>query len=199
MNVNYLVFGRYFPKSAANLQQKLHICKFLRDFLAEITFGACRRYQKPSLEGRAGEGLALRVVGVIGFATYLPQVRFPGLLAVRQVLLCRVVRLVGRDGLQVLRTRLDEATNLREALTSHELVLRHRSVTGDGTDAAQVNAGAVRVSGLCHTVGSQHHLLVGCVRRFLVDFGECTADGLNHVSIFGFCHVALAMLYLLPA
>jgi hypothetical protein len=34
---------------------------------------------------------------------------------------------------------------------------------------------------------------------FLVDLGECTADGFDHVSIFGFCHFLPAMLYLRPA
>ena len=70
--------------------------------------------------------LALRVCLVVLASADVPQIRFPGLLAVRQVLLCGVVRLVGRDGGEVLRTRLDEATYLCEALTSHELVLRHR-------------------------------------------------------------------------
>ena len=128
-----------------------------------------------------------------------PQVRPHRLLAVRLVLLREEVLLVGRDLRQVLLTGLNGRGYRSKSLALSQFVRTRSRGAGHALQASDVDAAAVGVGGLFHTVGSQHHLLVGCVRRFLVDAGECTADGLNHVSIFGFCHFLPAMLYLRPA
>ena len=122
-------------KSAAKVRKKNDIHKSVCHFLEK--FGS----------------LALRVCLVVLASADVPQIRFPGLLAVRQVLLCGVVRLVGRDGGEVLRTRFDEAAYLRETLTSHELVLRHRS--GALVLAYRVQTRTIGALRLCHAVRRQ--------------------------------------------
>jgi len=96
--------------------------------------------------------------------------------------------LVSTDLVEVARARLNQSCYRAEALASHHLVLRHRSAAGDGTQTAQIDAVAVGVGRGSNTVGTEDHLLIGCVRRLFVDFDESTADGLNRVSPFYLCH-----------
>ena len=86
-----------------------------------------------------------------------------------------------------------------EARASCHLVCTRRAAAGDGTQSAEIEAGAVGVGGSGYTMGSENHLLVGRMRTLFVDFGEGTADGFDGVSIFDFCHLLLAMFYLRSA
>ena len=58
----------------------------------------------------------------------------------------------------------------------------------DGAQTAEIDTGTVFRLRCSLAVGCEDHLLVGCVRGLLVDFGQCTADGFDCVSIFYFCH-----------
>ena len=128
-----------------------------------------------------------------------PQVRLHGLFAVGAVLLSLEGGLVGGDLAQVVSTGVDRDRDRCEALTLLQFVCRRSGRAGDGAQTTQVDAGAALAGCLGYAVGSEHHLLVSRVGRFLVDLGECTADGFDHVSIFGFCHVLPAMFYLRQA
>ena len=112
-----------------------------------------------------------------------PQIRLEGLFAVRQVLLGDVRILVLGERLEVLRTAGDGSADGREALTLGQLVTADRSAAGDRTQTAEVDARTLLVGRFGLAVGGKNHLLVLRMRGFLVDFGECTADGLDRVSI----------------
>ena len=112
-----------------------------------------------------------------------PQIRLEGLFAVRQVLLGDVRLLVLSQRREVLRTVGDGAADGLEALTLGQFVTADRGAAGNRTQTAEVDARTLLVGRFSLAVGGKNHLLVLCVRGFLVDFGECTADGLDRVSI----------------
>ena len=131
---------------------------------------------------------------VVGSELQAPQVRLHGFLAIGQVLLGLESLLVLGHLAQVVTTDSHSLCNGFEAQLLRTLFRAVRSRAGHAGQSAQVDAAAVGVSRLGYTVRSEHHFLVTGVRRFLVDFGECTTDGLDCVSIFHFCHFALAIL-----
>ena len=126
-----------------------------------------------------------------------PEVGLHGLFAVRRVLLREERSLVGRCELEAVLTGSDCGCDSGEAYADTHLLGRHRSRAGYGTQAAHVEAGAIRVGGFGHTVGCQDHLLVTGVLRLFVDFGEGTADGLDRVSPFYFCQNLLRFRWLI--
>ena len=146
---------------------------------------------------------AVELLAVLGFvvciAADFPQVGLEGLATSGIVLLCDERCLVLRQGGEIPPASVDRCLNGSKTVTSVELFGRRFAGTGDGTQSAQVQTGTAGVGRRGYTVGSKNHLLVRCVRRFLVDFGEGTADSLDRVSIFYFCHCILTMFYLRPA
>ena len=136
-------------------------------------------------------GLALALV--ILLTADFPQVRLHGLLAVGKILLREEVNLVLSDGHEVRRTLLHHRCHRAEAVTSLQLLGGERRGTCNGAQTAEIDTGTVFRLRCSLAVGCEDHLLVCCVRRLLVDFGQCTADGLDCVSILYFCHSLLAM------
>ena len=136
---------------------------------------------------------------IVSFSLDFPEPGLEGLATSGRVFLREERCLVLRQGSEVLCAGVDGSLNGAETGTSCELFGRGFTGTGDGTQSAQVQAGTAGLGGRGYTVGSKHHLLVRCVRRFLVDFGEGTADSLDRVSIFYFCHCILTMFNLRPA
>ena len=118
----------------------------------------------------------------------VPVVRAHRFLTAGVVALSEEVHLVGRDLRQVFTTSIHCLRYCCEALTCVEFVARRQSGTRYGFQSAQVDVVAVGVRGRSLAVGTENHLLVLRVRRFLVDFGEGTADGLDCISIFYFSH-----------
>ena len=111
------------------------------------------------------------MVLIVGIAFDFPEPFLEGLATTRLVLLSGEGSLVLREGREVLRTNSNGTGYGYEAVTDADFLLRDRRAAGDGTDSAQVQAGTVGVGGRCYTVSGENHFLVGCVRRFLVDFG----------------------------
>ena len=130
---------------------------------------------------------------IVGITANLPEVSFHRLLAAGLVFLCEVRGTVLRLVLQVVRTFCHRCCNGREAAAGLQLQSRRSGFAGDGTQTSHVDAATIRRGRFGYTVGGEDHFLVTCVLRFLVDFGECTADGLNRVSPFYFCHSLLAI------
>ena len=140
--------------------------------------------------------LSLGMFSIIGSGTYRPEVGLHGLFAVRRVLLREERCLVRRGELQAVLTSSYGCCDSGEAYAETHLLGRHRSRAGYGAQAADVEAGASRAGGFGYTVGCQDHLLVTGVLRLFVDFGEGTADGLDRVSPFYFCHNSLRFRWL---
>ena len=120
---------------------------------------------------------------IISGSFQTPEIRLEGLFTSRLVALCEVRLLVSGERREVLRTVGDGSADGREALTSCQFVTADRSAAGDRTQTAEVDARTLLAGRFGLAVGGKNHLLVLCVRGFLVDFGECTADGLDRVSI----------------
>ena len=118
----------------------------------------------------------------------VPVVRAHRLLTARVVALSEEVHLVGRDLRQVFATSVHCLRYRCETCACIDFVSRRHRGTRDGFQSAQVDVVAVGVGGRSLTVGAENHLLVLRVSRFLVDFGEGTADGLDSISIFYFSH-----------
>ena len=142
--------------------------------------------------------IALALSLVIQIAANLPQISVVRLLAARVILLRQEVRLVGGNQRQVFLTCRHSCAHCRKLRAYSLLVSAQRRGTRYGTQATQVQTAAGVACRGSLAVSSQHHLLVGCVRGFLVDSGQCTADGLDCVSIFYFCHSRSALFILPP-
>ena len=125
---------------------------------------------------------------IVGCCADRPEVRLHRLFAAGSVLLSEEGSLVGRDVLQVVLTFSNGCRNGCETSTNCQLFVGWKGRARDRTQAAEIDAGAVRRSGWCFTVGGEHHLLVLRMGRLLVDFVQRTADGFEHRCIRGFCH-----------
>ena len=122
--------------------------------------------------------VALAVVGlIVGLRFEGPDVRTHGGFAIFGVLL-GIERLeVGRLFRRVFQTCVHGCGYSGELTPVLYLFCRHRSGTGHGVESAEVHTIALADLGRgCLTVGSQNHLLVYCVRRFLVDLRQCAAQ-----------------------
>ena len=133
--------------------------------------------------------LRTRVFRVVRFTTNLPEVRFHGLFAGRGVFLSQEGSLIARHVLQAVGAGVDGGLDSDETFTDRDLLRGDGGRTGHGTQTAEIEAGAGSFRlGRGYTVGSEHHLLVCCVRGLLVDLGQRTADRLDCICIFYFCH-----------
>ena len=133
---------------------------------------------RPSLQGLA----------LILSRTDVPQVLTHGLVAVGVIFL-RVERsqILGYVS-QILAAECHSLADSTEAGTLCALIGGDRSRACYGAQSAQVQTVAVGARGGCGAVRSQEHLLVGGVRRLLVDLLECTANGGDTRCPNYFCH-----------
>ena len=130
---------------------------------------------------------------IIGSLFEAPEEGTHGLFAIRLILLGCESLLVSGHLREVDRTCGYGCCYCRETRTDLGLLGGHRGRTSDRVQTADVQTRAVRALGRGYTVSSENHLLVGCVLGLFVDFGESTADGLDCVSIFYFCHARSAI------
>ena len=132
--------------------------------------------------------------GVIGSGFQRPDVRTEGGLAVGGVLLgeesCVVRVVVGSRGFD---TCVDGSGDSGELGADCNLVGRDGSRAGYGTESTEVDAATIRAGGWCFAVSREHHFLVACVRRLLVDLVESTRDSLKHWGIRCFCHFVIVL------
>ena len=127
--------------------------------------------------------------GVIGSGFQRPDVRTEGGLAVGGVLLGEESGIVGCvGGSRGFDTCVDSGGDGSELGANCGLVGRDRRGAGYGTESTEVDAATIRAGGWCFAVSREHHLLVACVRRLLVDLVESTRDSLEHWGIRCFCH-----------
>ena len=132
--------------------------------------------------------------GVIGCRLERPDVRTEGGLAVGGVLLGEEGGVVGVVvGSRGFDTCVDSSGHSGELGSYCGLVGRDRGRAGYGTESTEVDAATIRAGGWCFAVSREHHLLVACMRRLLVDLVESTRDSLKHWGIRCFCHFARAM------
>ena len=126
---------------------------------------------------------------IVRVTAHFPEVGFHRLFASRAVLLGEESGLVGRDVLEAVGAGVDCRLNSDETFADRDLLRGDGSGAGHGTQTAEIEAGAGSFRlGRGYTVGSKHHLLVSCVRGLLVDLGQRTADRLDCICIFYFCH-----------
>ena len=128
--------------------------------------------------------LILAVVLVVRGQLDRPQVTLEGLVGGLRI----EGGLVGDQSRRVLGASRYGCRDSLEAQLTSQFGLRHRRRASYGTQTTQVEVRTLIVLRRSDTVGSQYHLLVSCVRRLLVDFYEGTANGLDSVSPFYFCH-----------
>ena len=125
-----------------------------------------------------GVGLAARVLRVVLLTANVPQIRLEGLLAVRIILLCKEVSLVGVDIHQVLFASLDSSSDSCEASACPELIAVRCCVPCVTVCCKGVHPLTVGIGGRCHSVyGNQVIAVVVSVLFFRSFHGA--ADGLD--------------------
>ena len=126
---------------------------------------------------------------IVGGGLERPDVGAKGGLAVGGVLLseegCVVGGVVGCRGFD---TCVDGGGDCGELGADCGHIGCDRRGAGYGTESTEVDAATIRAGGWCFAVSREHHLLVACVRRLLVDLVESTRDSLKHWGIRCFCH-----------
>ena len=127
--------------------------------------------------------------GVIGSRFQRPDVRTEGGLAVGGVLLSEESCIVGCvGGTRGFDASVDSCGDGGELGSHFGFTGRDRGRAGYGTESTEVDAATIRAGSWCFAVSREHHLLVACVRRLLVDLVESTRDSLKHWGIRCFCH-----------
>ena len=148
-------------------------------------------FSSPFSQSEARFRLLLTVSLIVGCGLQTPDVRAHRRFPVRAVLLRvesrEISRLLGR----VMHTSTYGCGYYRELAAYCEFFCGRLGGAGYRTQSTQIYAGTVGTGCRCGTVSCQHHLLITGMRRFLVDFVQCTGDSFKHRCIRRFCHTSL--------
>ena len=141
---------------------------------------------------------ALAIVLVVSRGFEGPDVGAHGFLAVSESPLRLECGEVGSLFAGVFESCVDGYRDSGELAPNCDFVGRRIRRTSYRTQSTQIDAGTIGAGCWCFAVSSQHHLLVTGMRRFLVDFVQCTGDGFKHRCIRRFCHSRVAILVHVP-